>query len=192
MPIAEPIAGDRIDWANLPAGVAPIGITPIGIARPGVTTGPHGDIDSREPLMPPPSQKSGPSLDCAAAGSAVATDDPASNSAATPATIALEILLPIFRDRKPGLGGSGPGKKEPSLDCAAGPSQRKAPRGTRGSRGRRSTIRHEDLERIDVALIGEAAKQIDMAADVLTDGAVIGALRPPSAALRRGISRKLE
>lgn len=43
----------------------------------------------------------------------------------------------------------------------------------------------EDLERIDVALIGEAAKQIDMAAYVLTDGAVNGALRPPSAALRR-------
>jgi hypothetical protein len=35
----------------------------------------------------------------------------------------------------------------------------------------------ENLERIDVALIGEAAKQIDMAAYVLTDSAVIEALR---------------
>jgi phosphatidylserine/phosphatidylglycerophosphate/cardiolipin synthase-like enzyme len=35
----------------------------------------------------------------------------------------------------------------------------------------------EDLESIDVALIGEARKQIDMAACVLTDRAVIRALR---------------
>ncbi len=35
----------------------------------------------------------------------------------------------------------------------------------------------ENLERIDVTLIGEAAKQIDMAAYVLTDSAVIEALR---------------
>jgi phosphatidylserine/phosphatidylglycerophosphate/cardiolipin synthase-like enzyme len=35
----------------------------------------------------------------------------------------------------------------------------------------------EDLERIDVALIREAAKQIDMTAYVLTDSAVIEALR---------------
>jgi phosphatidylserine/phosphatidylglycerophosphate/cardiolipin synthase-like enzyme len=34
----------------------------------------------------------------------------------------------------------------------------------------------EDLERIDVALIGEAAKQIDMATYVVTDAAVIEAL----------------
>jgi hypothetical protein len=39
----------------------------------------------------------------------------------------------------------------------------------------------EDLERIDVALIGEAAKQIDMAACVLTDSAVVEALREASA-----------
>ncbi len=38
----------------------------------------------------------------------------------------------------------------------------------------------EDLERIDVALIREAAKQIDMAAYVLTDSAVIQALREAS------------
>ena len=35
----------------------------------------------------------------------------------------------------------------------------------------------EDLERIDVALIREPAKQINMAAYVLTDSAVIEALR---------------
>jgi hypothetical protein len=35
----------------------------------------------------------------------------------------------------------------------------------------------EDLERIDVALLREAAKQIDMAAYVLTDSAVIEATR---------------
>jgi phosphatidylserine/phosphatidylglycerophosphate/cardiolipin synthase-like enzyme len=35
----------------------------------------------------------------------------------------------------------------------------------------------EDLERIDVALIGEATKQVDMAAYVLTDRAVVEALR---------------
>ena len=39
----------------------------------------------------------------------------------------------------------------------------------------------EDLERIDVALLREATKQIDMAAYVLTDGAVIEALREASA-----------
>ena len=39
----------------------------------------------------------------------------------------------------------------------------------------------EDLERIDVALIREAAKQIDMAAYVLTDSAVIETLRAASA-----------
>ena len=38
----------------------------------------------------------------------------------------------------------------------------------------------EDLERIDVALLHEAAKQIDMAAYVLTDSAVIEALRAAS------------
>ena len=38
----------------------------------------------------------------------------------------------------------------------------------------------EDLERIDVALLREAAKQIDMAAYVLTDSAVIEALRDAS------------
>jgi hypothetical protein len=35
----------------------------------------------------------------------------------------------------------------------------------------------ENLERMDVSLIGEATKQIDMAAYVLTDSAVIEALR---------------
>jgi hypothetical protein len=35
----------------------------------------------------------------------------------------------------------------------------------------------EDLESIDVALIGEAGKQIDRAAYVLTDAAVVQALR---------------
>jgi phosphatidylserine/phosphatidylglycerophosphate/cardiolipin synthase-like enzyme len=39
----------------------------------------------------------------------------------------------------------------------------------------------EDLERIDVALLREAAKQIDMAAYVLTDRAVIEALREAAA-----------
>jgi phosphatidylserine/phosphatidylglycerophosphate/cardiolipin synthase-like enzyme len=39
----------------------------------------------------------------------------------------------------------------------------------------------EDLESIDVALIGEAVKQIDMAAYVLTDRAVIEALREAAA-----------
>jgi phosphatidylserine/phosphatidylglycerophosphate/cardiolipin synthase-like enzyme len=46
----------------------------------------------------------------------------------------------------------------------------------------------EDLERIDVALIGEAAKQIDMAAYVLTDRAVIEALRRASA---RGVKVRI-
>ena len=39
----------------------------------------------------------------------------------------------------------------------------------------------EDLERIDVALIDGAAKQIDMAAYVLTDRAVVQALRRAAA-----------
>jgi phosphatidylserine/phosphatidylglycerophosphate/cardiolipin synthase-like enzyme len=39
----------------------------------------------------------------------------------------------------------------------------------------------EDLERIDVGLIGEAATQIDMAAYVLTDRAVVEALRNAAA-----------
>ena len=46
----------------------------------------------------------------------------------------------------------------------------------------------ENLERIDVALIGEAAKQIDMAAYVLTDSAVIGALREAS---ERGVKVRI-
>jgi phosphatidylserine/phosphatidylglycerophosphate/cardiolipin synthase-like enzyme len=46
----------------------------------------------------------------------------------------------------------------------------------------------EDLERIDVALIGEAAKQIDMAAFLLTDRAVIEALRQASA---RGVKVRI-
>jgi NAD(P)-dependent dehydrogenase (short-subunit alcohol dehydrogenase family) len=49
-------------------------------------------------------------------------------------------------------------------------------------RGVRVYAPGEDLERIDVALIDEAMKQIDMAAYVLTDSAVIEALR---AAARR-------
>lgn len=44
----------------------------------------------------------------------------------------------------------------------------------------------EDLERIDVALIGEAAKQIDMAAYVLTDRAVIGGVARGLFARREG------
>jgi phosphatidylserine/phosphatidylglycerophosphate/cardiolipin synthase-like enzyme len=46
----------------------------------------------------------------------------------------------------------------------------------------------ENLERIDVGLIGEAAKQIDMAAYVLTDSAVIEALR---AAAERGVTVRI-
>jgi phosphatidylserine/phosphatidylglycerophosphate/cardiolipin synthase-like enzyme len=46
----------------------------------------------------------------------------------------------------------------------------------------------EDLERIDVALIREAAKQIDMAAYLLTDRAVIEALRQASA---RGVKVRI-
>jgi phosphatidylserine/phosphatidylglycerophosphate/cardiolipin synthase-like enzyme len=46
----------------------------------------------------------------------------------------------------------------------------------------------EDLERIDVALIGEAAKQIDMAAYVLTDRAVVEALRQAAA---RGVKVRI-
>jgi phosphatidylserine/phosphatidylglycerophosphate/cardiolipin synthase-like enzyme len=46
----------------------------------------------------------------------------------------------------------------------------------------------EDLERIDVALLREAAKQIDMAAYVLTDSAVIEALR---AAAERGVKVRI-
>jgi phosphatidylserine/phosphatidylglycerophosphate/cardiolipin synthase-like enzyme len=42
---------------------------------------------------------------------------------------------------------------------------------------RRSLRPGEDLERIDVALIREAKGQIDMAACVLTDSAIVGALR---------------
>ena len=46
----------------------------------------------------------------------------------------------------------------------------------------------EDLETIDVALIREASKQIDMAAYVLTDGAVVDALR---AAAGRGVKVRI-
>jgi phosphatidylserine/phosphatidylglycerophosphate/cardiolipin synthase-like enzyme len=46
----------------------------------------------------------------------------------------------------------------------------------------------EDLERIDVALIREAVKQIDMTAYVLTDSAVIEALREASA---RGVKVRI-
>ena len=46
----------------------------------------------------------------------------------------------------------------------------------------------ENLETTDVALIGEAAKQIDMAAYVLTDSAVIDALRTASA---RGVKVRI-
>jgi phosphatidylserine/phosphatidylglycerophosphate/cardiolipin synthase-like enzyme len=46
----------------------------------------------------------------------------------------------------------------------------------------------EDLERIDVALIREASKQIDMVAYVLTDTAVIAALRRASA---RGVKVRI-
>jgi phosphatidylserine/phosphatidylglycerophosphate/cardiolipin synthase-like enzyme len=46
----------------------------------------------------------------------------------------------------------------------------------------------EDLERIDVALLREAAKQIDMAAYVLTDSAVVEALRAASA---RGVKVRI-
>jgi phosphatidylserine/phosphatidylglycerophosphate/cardiolipin synthase-like enzyme len=46
----------------------------------------------------------------------------------------------------------------------------------------------EDLESIDVALIGEAAKQIDIAAYVLTDRAVIEALRGAAA---RGVKVRI-
>lgn len=46
----------------------------------------------------------------------------------------------------------------------------------------------EDLEEIDIALIHEAAKQIDMAAYVLTDGAVIEALR---AAAEHGVKVRI-
>jgi phosphatidylserine/phosphatidylglycerophosphate/cardiolipin synthase-like enzyme len=46
----------------------------------------------------------------------------------------------------------------------------------------------EDLESIDVALIGQAAKQIDIAAYVLTDRAVIEALR---GAARRGVKVRI-
>jgi phosphatidylserine/phosphatidylglycerophosphate/cardiolipin synthase-like enzyme len=44
----------------------------------------------------------------------------------------------------------------------------------------------ENLETIDVALISEAAKQIDMAAYVLTDSAVVEALRAASARREHG------
>ena len=46
----------------------------------------------------------------------------------------------------------------------------------------------EDLERIDVDLIGEAAKQIDMTAHVLTDRAVVEALRQAAA---RGVKMRI-
>jgi phosphatidylserine/phosphatidylglycerophosphate/cardiolipin synthase-like enzyme len=46
----------------------------------------------------------------------------------------------------------------------------------------------EDLERIDVTLLREAAKQIDMAAYVLTDTAVFEALREASA---RGVKLRI-
>ena len=46
----------------------------------------------------------------------------------------------------------------------------------------------EDLERIDVGLIREATKQIEMAAYVLTDSAVIEALRVASA---RGVKVRI-
>ncbi len=46
----------------------------------------------------------------------------------------------------------------------------------------------ENLERVDVALIGEATKQIDVAAYVLTDGAVIEALRE---AAERGVTVRI-
>jgi phosphatidylserine/phosphatidylglycerophosphate/cardiolipin synthase-like enzyme len=46
----------------------------------------------------------------------------------------------------------------------------------------------EDLERIDVGLIGEAAKQIDMTAYLLTDSAVIEALRGAAA---RGVKVRI-
>jgi phosphatidylserine/phosphatidylglycerophosphate/cardiolipin synthase-like enzyme len=46
----------------------------------------------------------------------------------------------------------------------------------------------KDLERIDVALIGEAARQIDMAAYVLTDRAVVEALRQAAA---RGVKVRI-
>jgi phosphatidylserine/phosphatidylglycerophosphate/cardiolipin synthase-like enzyme len=46
----------------------------------------------------------------------------------------------------------------------------------------------EDLERIDVALLREAAKQIDMAAYVLTDRSVIEALREAAA---RGVTVRI-
>jgi phosphatidylserine/phosphatidylglycerophosphate/cardiolipin synthase-like enzyme len=47
---------------------------------------------------------------------------------------------------------------------------------------------NEDLERIDVALLGGAEKQIDMAAYVLTDRSVIEALRE---AAGRGVSVRI-
>jgi phosphatidylserine/phosphatidylglycerophosphate/cardiolipin synthase-like enzyme len=46
----------------------------------------------------------------------------------------------------------------------------------------------QDLESIDVALIGEATKQVDMAAYVLTDNAVIEALRK---ATERGVKVRI-
>jgi phosphatidylserine/phosphatidylglycerophosphate/cardiolipin synthase-like enzyme len=46
----------------------------------------------------------------------------------------------------------------------------------------------EDLERIDVGLLREAAKQIDMAAYVLTDRAVVEALRQ---AAERGVKVRI-
>jgi phosphatidylserine/phosphatidylglycerophosphate/cardiolipin synthase-like enzyme len=46
----------------------------------------------------------------------------------------------------------------------------------------------ENLERIDVALIGEAQRQIEMAAYVLTDSALIEALRGAAA---RGVKVRI-
>jgi phosphatidylserine/phosphatidylglycerophosphate/cardiolipin synthase-like enzyme len=46
----------------------------------------------------------------------------------------------------------------------------------------------EGLERIDVGLIREAARQIDMAAYVLTDSTIVGALREASA---RGVKVRI-
>jgi phosphatidylserine/phosphatidylglycerophosphate/cardiolipin synthase-like enzyme len=59
-----------------------------------------------------------------------------------------------------------------SLECGSGA----APPCPVGSAAEIHYAPAEDLEKIDVALIREATKQIDMAAYVLTDRSVIGAL----------------
>lgn len=62
---------------------------------------------------------------------------------------------------------------------------------TPGSLGGAAEVHYapvEDLERIDVALIGEAKKQIDIAAYVLTDRAVVQALRQAAA---RGVKVRI-